>query len=342
MILRAYGVSAPAVTSMMGVRSIIAEYWLQTIRLIVTLAGLSEDHLHRRALQEAIARHDGDPLELSWTRTALALIKKLDDLEAEVSAGTDCPYHTTGTQWMSALRQALDDNAHCTTRAEGVLKMRKHMAYVVEWMDWKRNQDEINSKRYEHLWEVRHLLSAATGMLPFLEQRRGPAHVMRVRVRNGIAGILGYKHRTGECPWCLTHTVSIAHLLRDCTGWAPHRERMRQQVKAIGVQFEMMSADVATGVEVDTANFESDQWYRLMVGASVDDSFLDSRVFKRQAVGVDRETKERRRLASTSSATAEREKGYCKMLDVCGQLLVQIVSATQEAFGVEGTLIGSY
>ena len=44
----------------------------------------------------------------------------------------------------------------------------------------------------------------------------------------GVTYVLGHQHIDATCPWCrdVNYAVSIPHLLRDCTFWAPDRQRM--------------------------------------------------------------------------------------------------------------------
>ena len=147
--------------------------------------------------------------------------------------------------------------------------------------------------------EVEDLLLDAAWPLPFLSDRRTRSNVIRVWARGGVRYLLSYRvweRIRFECPLCKAQSppvgasvvkrapfTTIPHVFRDCPYLEARRVAAVRQAATIAEQLGTAAActehfdawaPAPAGGRSGPATQHRDQWYRLMMGASVPLTFL--------------------------------------------------------------------
>jgi hypothetical protein len=127
----------------------------------------------------------------------------------------------------------------------------------------RRHQDIITN--FASLTEVASLLDTPN-IAPFTCLKRSASVTTRIQLWGGRRTLFGYDFfHFGACPHCRTpNGFTIAHILRDCWRLETERRIAYSEARAF-----LQSQGVKRVSDVDD---NRDQWYRLLVGAGVDDS----------------------------------------------------------------------
>ena len=341
-VLRSRYLPNPAVHALMGVRSVEAEWHFAVVSLALQLASLPDHNIRRRALYATMMewRECVQPglkdvnvsaaaLPHVWWTRLHAVLALMDCTEAVPETDPKSPYKTTGVCWVEDMAFVVDANNDVDERQRRLKNMRKFVGIVVEWWDCRRNREEVRVR--PSLLEVEDLLSGPLAEAPFMSYPRTVDNMLRVQLRGGMRTVLRLFADVGavQCPWCGCANMTVPHLLRDCAVWAPHRQLMREKVKSIAVALKLMDPWVMTKAEhVDVSQYWSQQWYLLMVGASVDKTLIRGPVFNLASQG--RAHFKTKRVVVRGDV----RQAYGEVLRVMGMTLTTIIHETQKHFGI--------
>jgi hypothetical protein len=341
-VLRSRYLPNPAVHALMGVRSVEAEWHYAVVSLALQLAALPDHNIRRRALHATMLewRECSQPglgdVSVSaaalphvwWTRLHAVLVL-MDGTEAVPETDPKSPYKTTGVHWVEDMAFVVDASNDVDERQRRLKDMCKFVGIVVEWWDCRRNREEVRVR--PSLTEVEDLLSGPLAEAPFMSYPRTVDNMLRVQLRGGMRTVLRLFADVGavQCPWCGCANMTVPHLLKECSAWAPHRQQMREKVKSIAVALNLMDPWVMTKAEhVDVSKYWSQQWYLLMVGAAVDKALIRGPVFSLASQG--RAHFKTKRVVVRGDV----RNAYGEVLRVMGLTLKTILHETQKHFGV--------
>ncbi len=341
----------PVLECLVAVVSLETEYRVAAVRLLMRLLALPPtDHLFR-TLQDTVARDDSARVaagERTWWRSVVTVLTEMDQEDSDQPVVTGVatigsPFDKRATGWLESVRRVVHRSGTAGEIDQLVQSMTdrwRSSVYHVDWAKRQRRMDALVSltATRDLLWDP----SAWDGPLPFLFQERTRANVYRAHLRAGTHYLLGHAHWNAPCPHCYSErvcvSVTVPHLLRDCTRWASERRDLQLALLQLGVQEGVMEPDTHVQPVEDPAHPPSQAereahlpaatlWYWLLVGAPVPTTFLRSTVFTERRSQKDGQRR---------SGDHRRDVGiYHRMLDMCAPLLERVLRETQQHFSVK-------
>ena len=336
------------ISSTLCIPSLECELDRAVLRMVLRVLSLPPDNMFRMVLarlcrqwKEALSVTTDSGIELrralrtTWWPRALARLQRLDDVQSQLAP--NCPYVDTGVRFVKGVERALLGSLDAVGVSAIVARMNHTLRYVTDWRAWQDNQTAMDSR--VSLACTRDLLLGrpCDGRLPFLHLNRSVYQTYAMHLPAGVTYLLGHQHIDATCPWCrdVNYAVSIPHLLRDCTFWAPDRQRVVTDMRRAAIAQGVMSSDVP---DVATDPAFATAWYHLMVGRPVPYrvngvTFFDVPLFHCMAPGA-KERVERRPPFAVGALSK-----YAKVLQHAQSFVVEVLSRTQRVFGVESQLV---
>ena len=343
MMLRSRNMTEPVVSYLLAVRSLEAERMYRTVQFVLQVLRMRTGHVYQSVMAECaeMGKRDVGAELRAGSRTAhwwCLVHEALCALDAtELSASTSQRYKCTQVKWVDGMEVLLrtgGTSQEVDKRVETCKAMTKNLRYTVEWWDWRRVQDGIRTR--SALEATAALMADCTYRLPFLRHHRTRANTLRIHCFAGMRFLLDqFEHIDVMCPWCAprsTVVLTVPHLLRDCEHWEPCRVASRREAHAVAIGAGLMHQIVPTSSELLSSD-QREQWYRLMVGASVDDvGFLKgTNLFAGCQEGA---AQEKQATAGCVEVSAAHATAYKQVLAILGNLLTVMVQQAQQVFAV--------
>ena len=256
--------------SVLGMPSQQTRIDLDRLRLLFRLFRQSRSGFERCALAVTVAQYDQHRNMQSWWHRTNELLTTMDTicLSPVVRARiTDCP-----VSWVQTCR-------HFALHFDDIMDVKQlstlydaARAVMLE-VEAFRRRSELTAcqSSLEEVWD----LLDTPNIAPFTCLKRGRRTSMRVGLWGGRRTLFGYRNfHVAVCPWCYEpNQFTIRHVFRDC----PVLENDRRIVFTEAAAF-LQRHGVKSVCNIDGEDRE--HWYRLMVGASVDNKKISLQLNK--------------------------------------------------------------
>ena len=335
-----WNMPAVVVTAVLHAPSLEALTLKGALHLVLRILGLPLGNMYRAHLAGMCAALQRDPrgYKGSWWARFRARLDALDSIISNPTIRPECPcpYEPLPFKYLVRIEEALlappapDDLDAQVAAGRELREMKKALPYALSWLDWEATQAYAATKvTLAATWELLQDRSI-DGRAPYLSGRRSLHHLLRTQLRGGTYQLLGHEHWDVECPWCYRAAVSVPHLLRDCSFWRPARDATHREVLAAAISVGSMSP----GQRIASDFPESAHlWYRLLVGASVPQTFALLDVFSGVMMGA------RQRQQPAPRRRPESLSHYLHLMEVSGPFISTVLQSTQAALGLPVTLV---
>lgn len=251
--------------SLFGISTQQTRFDLDRVRLFFRLLRQPPGGLERVCLCLLVLQYHRDHNRQSWWQRTLDMFTTMDTVSQQ--PGVIDRMHSVTTQhpwtcWVDwATRCALNSDGAMTEELDVLYPICRTVMLDVECH--RRQQDILTC--YDSLTEVADLLDTPN-VAPFTCLSRGRTTTTRINLWGGRRTLFGYQFfHVAACPWCMTPgAFTVGHIMRDCTRLENDRRIAFSEAAAF---LRSSGVKVVSGVDENRG-----QWYRLMVGASVDNS----------------------------------------------------------------------
>ena len=262
---------AVALRSVFGIPTQQTRLDLDRIRLFFRLLSQPAASVERACLSLLVCQYTRDHNQQSWWHRTREVFATMDAVTQQPHAPNRLVSVGAFWRWDSwvdwATQQAADSDRDLRTELAVLYPVCRNVMLDVECH--RRQQDILTN--VASLGEVAGLLDTPN-IAPFTCLKRSKSTTARVQLWGGRRTLFGYEHfHFGACPHCrLPGGFTVAHIFRDCA----RLENERRIAYSEAVVF-LKSHGVKRVSAVDD---NREQWYRLTVGASVDDAVFSLRL----------------------------------------------------------------